>query len=134
MATCGVRAWAGSPPSRPHALNASWLIMILMVLCWFAGALGLFFRKRLAWVCSMVGAGASVCVFAGILVTGIGLSLFPNLFPNAQMDRLRSFGHTGYYVFGIVFALMYVFVLLAISLSVFIGLLRKRKELLGHWP
>jgi hypothetical protein len=131
MATCGVRAWAGSPPVRPHPMTARGLIMDLIALCWFAGAVGLFFRKRLAWVGSVIGTGASVCFWAAALVTGMGLFLFPDLFPNAQMERLRSSGLAGYNI-AIVFALIYLSVLLAISLGLFIGLLRKRKELLGR--
>jgi hypothetical protein len=130
MAEFGVRAWAGSPPARPHPVTARGLIMDLIVLCWFAGAVGLFFRKRLAWVGSMIGSGASVCLWAAALVTGIGLFFFPNHFPNAQMERLRNDGQAGY-IFSIVATLLYVSFLLAISLGLFIGLLRKRKELLG---
>jgi hypothetical protein len=130
MAECGVRAWAGSPPVRPHPITALGLLMDLIALCWFTGALGLFFRKRLAWIGSMIGAGASVCFWASMLVMGIGLFLFPNLFPNAQMERLRNLGGHGY-VFGIVATVLYVSIVLAISLGLFIGLLRKRKDLLG---
>jgi hypothetical protein len=64
MATSGAR-WAGSQP-RPHPvtihdfMNARGIIMIFVVLCWFAGAIGLFFRKRIAWIGSLIGVAASV--------------------------------------------------------------------------
>ena len=131
MVLCGVRH-AGPPPISHYLDNARGIIVDLIVLCWFAGAVGLFFRKRLAWVCSLIGVGASVCLFGAISVTGIGLFFFPHFFPNAEMEKLRNMGgYPGGYTFAIVFVTTWFLFLLASSIGLFIGLLRKRKNLLG---
>src|ERR1035441_2915068 len=59
--------WAGSPPPRPHPpITFLELAVGALVLCWFAGAVALFYCKRLAWVASLVCAGALACAFADI--------------------------------------------------------------------
>ena len=40
-------------------------LFALFIACWFAGAIGLFFRSRIAWCGSMLGVGA---VLAGSIV------------------------------------------------------------------
>jgi hypothetical protein len=126
IAMCGGR-WAGTPQWREHSLDGYGLIMFLIVLCWFAGAVGLFFRKRLAWVASMIGVGVSVCLFAAALWTTMGLFIFPD----AEMDHLRNFGGGGY-ILAMIVSITEFLLLLAISLGLLIGLLRKRKELVGR--
>ena len=101
------------------------LIVLFIVLAWFAGAIGLFFHKRLAWFGSLIGVGSSVCVFAACLVTIIGLYLFPD----ADVDHLKVLGGGGY-ILAQIFSITQFSLLLASSVGLFIGLVRKRKELL----
>jgi len=103
------------------------LIELFIVLAWFAGAIGLFFHKRLAWLGSLIGVGSSVCFFAAFLVTIIGLYLFPD----AEMDHLNVISG-GHYKFALIFGITQFSLLLAGSVGLFVGLVRKRKELLTH--
>jgi hypothetical protein len=95
-----------------------------IVLFWFAGAVGLFFRRRLAWVASLLGVGTSVCAFAVSLVMIVWLYIYPN----AEMNHLRDIGGAGY-IFALIFGVGQLSILLALSLGLFVGLLKMRKEL-----
>ncbi len=118
-------ALSSGPPRLQHGpITIREIVEDSIVVFWFAGALGLFSRKRLAWIGSLVGTGASACFFAVTLATIVGLYLFPN----AEMERLREFGIGGYLV-ALVIAVGEFSILLAVSLGLFIGLLRMRKEL-----
>jgi hypothetical protein len=118
-------AFSSSPPKPQHGpITVPEIVMDSIALFWFVGAVGLFSRKRLAWIGSLVGTGASACFFAVSLVTIAGLYIFPN----ADMERLRGFGIDGY-IFTLIFIVVEFSVLLAVSLGLFIGLLRMRKEL-----
>jgi hypothetical protein len=119
--------WAGTPHWRDHSLDAWGTLLFLVALCWFAGAIGLLFRKPLAWLGSLIGVGLSVCLFAAILVTTIGLSVLPD----SEMDHLIKFGGSGH-MFAMIFCSILFSLLLAISLWVLIGLLTKRKKLLDY--
>ena len=129
MVMSGAR-WAGSPPPRSHPETVRGLIMDLIVFCWFAGAVGLFFRKRLAWVGSIIGVGSSACFFAVTLVTGIGLYFYPNA-ELVHLKELGGDGHVGGYVFAFVCLVTQFSILLAISLRLTIGLLHMRKDIFG---
>jgi hypothetical protein len=123
MAMTGAR-WAGSPPPTPHMFTAREFVGDMLILCWFAGAVGLFFRKRLAWISSLVGVGASVCFLAVSFVMIIGLYLFPN----EDMRRLSDIGGSGY-VAGLIIAAVEFTVLLVLLSALFIGLVKTRKHL-----
>ena len=117
--------WAGSPPPRPRGpITIREILMDAILLFWFGGALGLFSRRRLAWIGSLVGTGASTCFFAVCLVTIVRSYIFPD----AEMERIRGFGIGGY-IAALVIAVVEFSVLLGVSLGLFIGLLRMRKEL-----
>src|ERR1035441_5860005 len=71
-----------SPPPSPHRETARGIIMDLVAVCWFAGALGLFSHKRLAWVGSIIGAGTTICFFGACFFELIALYLYPpGVFP-----------------------------------------------------
>ena len=95
-----------------------------IVVFWFAGALALFSHKRLAWIGSLVGTGASVCFFAECLVTIVWLYIFPN----EEMARNKDIGIGGY-IAALVIGVGQFSILLAVSLGLFTGLLKMRKEL-----
>jgi len=90
-------------------------------LVWFFGALGLFFRWRLAWIASLVGAGTSAFVFGSILFDPSG---WPTLGQMRQQHSLIIF------IFAFVFAVGLFLAFAAVYLGLFIGLVRKRKELI----
>ena len=95
-------------------------IMDSIVLIWFAGATSLFSRSRLAWVGSLVGAGALVCSVAVFWIYAVGMILFPDAYhpENEPGETFARFAVVGQFS-----------VFLAVSLGLFIGLLRMRKEL-----
>jgi hypothetical protein len=125
MGESGCHSALSMSPPRPHPpMTVRELAMDSMVLFWFAGAVGLFFRKRLAWVGSVIGAGVSASFVTACLV-GI---IVAYLYPDADMNRLKEIGAAGY-IFALVAGLTQFFLLLALSLHLLIGLLRMRKEL-----
>ncbi|MGA2786005.1 MAG: hypothetical protein ABSF60_00615 [Verrucomicrobiota bacterium] len=103
-------------------MTGSGIVMDLVILFWFAGAVGLFFRKRLAWVGSLLGVGASVCVLAACLVSIIVL----HIYPNTDVGLLKDIDTAGF----VIFALGQFTILFALSLGLFVGLLKMRKELI----
>jgi hypothetical protein len=91
----------------------SWpeILFSLLTVCWFAGAIGLFFRSRLAWSGSMLGVGA---MFAGSIALILSFLRFMTISTDpTEGSYMIIFG-----LFG-----------LALSLPVFIGLVRLRKTL-----
>jgi hypothetical protein len=114
--------WAGSPPPRPHPpITFLELAVGALVLCWLAGAVALFYRKRLAWVASLVGAGALACAFAAIWVSMARFYVHPI---DEELKLLRGMDVSA----GSVIALGVLFALFALCLALFIGLLWTRKD------
>jgi len=50
------------------------------------------------------------------------------IYPNAEMNHLRDIGGAGY-IFALIFGVGQLSILLALSLGLFVGLLKMRKEL-----
>jgi stage V sporulation protein SpoVS len=86
-----------------------------------AGAVALFYRKRLAWVASLVGAGALACAFAAIWVSMARFYVHPI---DEELKLLRGMDVSA----GSVIALGVLFALFALCLALFIGLLWTRKD------
>jgi hypothetical protein len=127
MAEAGCHsAVSSSPPRLHHGPITAWEIFKdLVVVFWFAGALGLFSRKRLAWIGSLLGNGATACFFATLLVELAGLYIFPN----ADTERTRDRSGVGYIVALVIMAGEFL-LLFAISSGLFVGLIRMRKDLI----
>jgi len=128
MAESGCHSALSSSPPRLHhdPVTAREIVMDSIVLFWFAGAVGLSSRRRLAWIGSLLGVGASACFFAVALVGLVGLYMFPN----EEMHRLRYISGTASgYLAGLVIGVVEFSVVLALLLAVFIGLLKMRKDL-----
>ena len=118
--------WAGShghqsPTSSDPFLPV--LLALILATCWFAGAIGLFFQKRAAWLVSLLGAGTSVC-FCGALIIG---GIWVHLHPDAGADPAHDVP-----VAVLVIALLQFSIPLAASMALVLGLLRMRKLLFGH--
>ncbi len=126
MGEAGCHSALSSAPPRLHhgPITIREVVIDSVVLFWFAGAVGLFFRKRLAWAGSMIGVGASIISLAVGLGTIIGIYLYPNV----GMDQLREYGAAGY-IFTFVVAVTQISLLLAICLRLLWGLFQMRKEL-----
>ena len=92
-----------------------------ITLVWFVGALGLFSRRRLPWIGSLIGVGASVCFFAACLLAIVRFHIYPNTDEGLFTD-IRTVGF-------VVFALGMFTIPFALSLGLFIGLLKMRSEL-----
>jgi hypothetical protein len=123
MGEAGCHSAVSSLPPHPHGpITIREVVMDSIVIFWFAGALGLFSRRRLAWAGSLLGTGASACFFATSLVTVIGLCIFPS----AEQARDWDFGGR---IFSLIFGGGMFSALLAVSLGLFVGLIRMRKEL-----
>ncbi len=117
-------ALSSSPPRLHHGpVTIREIVMDSITLVWFAGAVGLFFRRRLAWIGSLVGTGASAGLFGALGVTAVTF-----LFPGAEVWQERG-SALATRVIAIIGTAGFFSVLLAVSLALFIGLLRMRKEL-----
>jgi hypothetical protein len=125
--------WAGSLPriAKPD----SWypfreIIGYSVALTWFTGALGLLYRRRCAWIASLVGAG----LVAGFFVYAVIELVWLWYYPNADLARLKSqsSGVTGAisYFFAFGAAGTFVFVGAAIAAFLFVGLYVTREQLL----
>jgi hypothetical protein len=120
-------AFSIDPPAPPRPLNPRDCVVVLVLLSWAAGAVGLFFRKRLAWAGSIVGVGAAVSFFTSCLI-GIVVAC---LYPDAGMNNARNFdgfGGAGH-ILAMVTVLTEFSLLLAICIRLFFGLLQVRKEI-----
>ena len=98
------------------ASSRSWdaeaILYAIIAPCWLAATIGLFFKSRLAWCGSLLGAGTMACSSVAI----IGWSII--LAPTAQ-DPSEGIGYA--MIMGVFGA--------AMSLPVIIGLVRLRKHL-----
>jgi hypothetical protein len=126
MAEAGCHsALSSAPPRLRHGPITAWEILRdLVAVFWFAGAVGLFSHKRLAWVGSLLGTGISACFFATLLVETVALYFLPD----AGVGQIRDRGDGGYIIALIVFAGEFSVLLMA-SLALFVGLFRMRKQL-----
>lgn len=97
-------------------LDAMGLVCILVVVCWLAGAIGLFFGSRLAWCGSLLGVGTMLAF--SLMMAALSWRLMPT-----ARDPTDGIGY--------IMTLAKVGVL--ISGAVMFGLIRLRKELAGKW-
>jgi hypothetical protein len=107
---------------RDKFLWENWAIISSFSLCWLVCAIGLFFRKRLAWCGSMLGAGVLVCILVACLTAVIPLIFYPG----AESEPFR-----GGYILSSIAILTWLCLALAISLQLLIGLLRMRRDIFG---
>jgi len=131
MAESGCHSALSMSPPRTHypPITVRELVMDSVALFWFAGAVGLFFRKRLAWVGSLVGVGASAYVLTTLLAAGVGLWLYPD--PEiAQYSG--SAQASGGHIFAVVVTLTQFSGMWLICLWLLLGLVKMRKELFAH--
>jgi hypothetical protein len=99
----------------------NWAI-ILFSICWLACAIGLFFRKRLAWCGSILGAGVLVFILVVCLAAVIPLIFYP---------RAESEPFPRSYIFICIIFLTWMCLALAISMQLLFGLLRMRSDIFG---
>jgi hypothetical protein len=92
-------------------------------LVWFFGALGLFFRWRIAWIASLVGTGATAGFLGSYLVQEIGRSSFSGVEWFRQQDSLVIS------IFAVMIVVGLFLTLFSAFFGLFIGLVRMRKEL-----
>ena len=127
-----IQWWAGSPPLQSrHPMTACEVVMDLVILFWIIGAVGLFFRKRLAWAGSMIGVGATVS-FLGVCLIGIVTAY---IYPDVGMNNAKNFDGFGAagYILAMVTVLTEFSLLLAICIRLLFGLLQVRKELFAPY-
>lgn len=119
-------AFSIDPPEPPQLLNLRDCVIVLVLLCWVAGAIGLFFHKRLAWAGSVLGVGATVFFFA----EGLIRILVGYFYPDAAIYNNRNYDGVGAsgYILALLFSLTVLSVCLAISLRLLFGLLQVRRE------
>jgi uncharacterized membrane protein len=131
MAESGCHSALSMSPPRTHhpPITIREISMDLVALVWFAGAAGLFFRKRTAWIGSLLGVGASVCVLTALLAAAMGLCFFSS----TEADSYSGGNQAGVgYIFAIVVTLIQVSIMLAICLWLLLGLIQMRKEVFAH--
>jgi hypothetical protein len=61
--------------TTPEARDAFYAGVLLITLCWLSSAIGLLFRKRLAWWGSMIG--MTLMFAASVTMIGVGVTLMP---------------------------------------------------------
>ena len=117
-------ALSSSAPRLQHGpVTIREIAMDAITLIWFAGAIDLYSRRRLAWIGSLVGTGASAALFGALVVTAVGF-----LFPGAEVWQDGG-SALATHIVGIIATAGFFSTLLAIALGLFIGLLRMRGEL-----
>ena len=82
----------------------------VVAICWLAGAIGLFFRSRLAWCGSLLGVGTMAASSLTMFLTGCRLAPV-STDPSDGAGYMLIFGFFG----------------LLLSLPVIVGLIRNRK-------
>jgi hypothetical protein len=93
-------------------------------LVWLFAALGLFFHWRIAWVGSLIGAGTSAYLWCSILFDPFG---WPTL---SDAEQIRQQHGLVIPIFAFVFTVGLCLAFSAVYFGLFIGLVRKRKELI----
>ena len=117
--------YARNAPHLPTGLGE--IAFDFFVCVWMTGAIGLFFRRRYAWVFSLLGVGVSACFFA----TAAAIVIWVWLFPDAQSQSNTSFGVSGFVatVITIVIGVGGLSAFTALFVTLFVGLVRMRHEL-----
>ena len=124
LASLGVLASLGAAAHVGWHFSTRNIVLGAIDLVWLCGALCLFFHWLAAWIASLVGAGTSAFVVGSILFDLFG---WPTLSDAEQMRQQHGL---------VIFILAFVFTIglfLAFSaayLGLFIGLVRKRRELI----
>src|SRR5437879_1686826 len=90
--------WAGSPPRPPALDSVALTVLVALAAGWLVCAIGLFFRSRMAWIGSVVGASAAVCACGVLLAGGAWVCLHPD-------TQVGGSPRPGGYVFAAVFML-----------------------------
>jgi hypothetical protein len=120
------------PPRTPQPPGHVWSIYAIIdsfiILVWLAGAIGLFFRKRLAWCTSILGVGTMVCLLVGGLI-----SIIKDIsHPGADIPHTGSFRDG--FIFASVFASTWITLWLTASLALLLGLVKMFKDIFGAKP
>jgi hypothetical protein len=116
-------SWMAAAHCGYH-FSARNLVLGSIDVVWLAGALGLFFRWRPAWIASLVGAGTSAFMFGSILFDPSG---WPTL---SDADQMRQQHGLVILILGFVSAVGIFLAFTAVYLGLFIGLIRKRRDLI----
>jgi hypothetical protein len=116
------------PPPHPSAepwpfydTVVAWTIGVLDICIWVISATFLFDRRRFAWFGSLLGVGSAICLFVCLLIDGV-LGGF------SRDEDLYSSGDS--FVIGMISVFVFIIIWLMISVAVFIGLIKNRKELI----
>jgi hypothetical protein len=137
MAEAGCHSALSASPARSHhgPITLLEVLFDVVVLVWFAGAVTLFLRKvpaRIGWTSSLVGVVAAICFFSAGVVTLVWVSLEPNSPDNVRLSELGV--GAAERAFTSMTAIIMFCIPLGISVLLCIGLLLKRRELLGSAP
>lgn len=115
-------------PPNPHGpATLREIISAVVIFIWFASALGLFSRSRLCWFGSLAGVGMMIVFFAGVLV-----SIFREcFFSDARVlhERQQLIGGFASEVFLDLLVFGFLGICLALSVGLFLGLLKMRRDL-----
>jgi hypothetical protein len=127
MAEAGCHSALSSSPPRIHhgPITLREIVIDLVAIFWFVGAIRLFSRGRLGWIGSLIGTGASICAVAVSFVVLVGSYVLPN----AEMVRFKEDSGGPVYVATLIHGVIGLLILLAIPLGLLIGLLKMRKDL-----
>ena len=91
---------------------------------WLIAAVGLFFHSRIAWIGSLIGAGASVYLWCSVFFDSSG---WPTL---SDAEQMRQQAGIIIPIFAVAITVGEFLAFSAVYLGLFIGLVRKRRELI----
>jgi len=101
------------------------IIFKAAVFIWFVSALGLFFRSRLAWFGCLLGIGLATYISACFLIDSVRDSFFPAA---ADAQHMAG-GFVVAHILAIAAVLALATACFTLSVGLFIGLMKSRKEL-----
>jgi hypothetical protein len=112
------------PPPRPKPFYDTavvWTICVLIICIWIISAAFLFDRRRFAWFGSLLGVGSAICLFVFALIDGVcgGFSRDEDLYSSGAE-----------FIIAMISAIGFTIACLTVSVAIFIGLIKNRKELI----
>ena len=120
--------WAGSPAPTPHVPMPFYGVLLTALICvWFASAVFLFFRSRIAWFGSLVGVTLAIGFYMFVLASVVREFFFPNA--QQAHDQAAVIGGTVSLVFLYALGVAFFTFWFALTIGLFIGLLKMRRDL-----
>lgn len=120
--------WAGSSAPSPHVPVPLYGVLLTASICiWFASAIFLFFRSRIAWFGSIVGVALAISFYVFVIASVVREFFFPNA--QQAHDQAAVIGGTVSLIFLYVLCVAFFAFWFALAIGLFVGLLKMRRDL-----